>query len=73
MQNFTIERILDLKKDQGRIMCLIKLSGFEELDNTWEPLVSIYKDAPNLVAEFLEGSSLERRLVARAKKVLKMR
>ena len=54
-------------------MCLIKLSGFEELDNTWEPLVSIYKDAPNLVAEFLEGSSLERRLVARAKKVLKMR
>ena len=35
-EQFIIERILDLKEDQGRIMYLIKWSGFEELDNTWE-------------------------------------
>ena len=53
-------------------MCLIKWSGFEDLEDffTWEPLVLRMHQ---IWCGVLKASNLERRLVAKAKKFLKMR
>jgi hypothetical protein len=42
-----------LKEVRGQIQVLIKWIGFDEAENTWEPVTTVLEDAP----DFLEVSS----------------
>jgi hypothetical protein len=35
------------------VVALVSWLGFEDYDNTWEPLSSLKEDVPSLVAHFL--------------------
>ena len=49
-QNYTVERIVDKRRKNGKIEYLVKWEGFSESVNTWEP--KIYLDCDQLVAEY---------------------
>lgn len=48
---FTVEKILDKKKEGRRALYLIKWEGFEERDATWEPLSNL-NNVKEMVKEF---------------------
>jgi hypothetical protein len=45
----------DLRYDaeQREYFVLVSWLGFDEADNTWEPLLALFEDLPQEVAEFL--------------------
>ena len=48
---FTVEKILDRKKEGRRVLYLIKWQGFDEKEATWEPLANL-GNVKELVKEF---------------------
>ena len=48
---FTVEKIIDKKKDGRRTLYLIKWEGFNEKDATWEPLSNL-GNVKELVKDF---------------------
>lgn len=48
---FTVEKIIDKKKDGRRTLYLIKWEGFDEKDATWEPLSNL-GNVKELVKDF---------------------
>ena len=46
---FEVEEIRSLSMRDGGFWCVVKWLGFEEEDNTEEPLANLYKDVPALV------------------------
>jgi hypothetical protein len=47
-ESFIIEKILDVKDNY----CLIKWLGFDDSENSWEPMAVIVQDAPKLLDAF---------------------
>jgi Chromo (CHRromatin Organisation MOdifier) domain len=54
---FVIEQLLELREVRGQVQVLVKWMGFDEGENTWEPVTTILEDAPDLLREFLEITS----------------
>jgi hypothetical protein len=46
-----------LREVRGQVQVLVKWMGFDEDENTWEPVTTILEDAPDLLREFLEITS----------------
>jgi hypothetical protein len=51
-QRYEVERLLDLRKDQGRLELLVSWKGFEDADNSWEPASQLVQDVPQLCKAF---------------------
>jgi Chromo (CHRromatin Organisation MOdifier) domain len=54
---FVIEQLLYLREVRGQVHVLVKWMGFDEVENTWEPVTTILEDTPDLLREFLEITS----------------
>lgn len=54
---FVIARLLELREVRGQVQVVVKWMGFDEGENTWEPVTTILEDAPDLLREFLEITS----------------
>jgi hypothetical protein len=52
-QKYEVERLLDLRKDQGRLELLVSWKGFEDVDNSWEPASQLIQDVPHLCRDFV--------------------
>jgi hypothetical protein len=46
-----VEKILNSKVERGRIKYFVKWKGFDESDNSWEPVANV-KNAKELIAEY---------------------
>jgi Chromo (CHRromatin Organisation MOdifier) domain len=51
---FVIEQLLELLEVRGQVQVLIQWMGFDDGENTWEPVTTIREEAPDLLLEFLE-------------------
>ncbi|KRT78627.1 hypothetical protein AMK59_7866, partial [Oryctes borbonicus] len=50
-EEYTVEKIIDKRYDaKGNIEYLLKWIGYDDKDNTWEPVDNL--DCPNLIATF---------------------
>lgn len=71
---FDIDKILDMKKmNGGKYNCKVHWLGFESYDDTWEPLKSLNKDAPEAVAEFFATKKVSETVKKEALRSLKMK
>jgi hypothetical protein len=50
VKTYIVEKILDRKKENNRVMYKIKWKGFR--DSTWEPRVELMKDVSKLILEY---------------------
>lgn len=57
---FTLESLLDYKKESGRDFYLVKWKGYSEDEATWEPRVNILSPGPELLKQMssLRGAHL---------------
>jgi Integrase core domain/Chromo (CHRromatin Organisation MOdifier) domain len=46
---FVIEQLLEFREVRGQVQVLVKWMGFDEGENTWEPVTTILEDAPDLL------------------------
>jgi hypothetical protein len=55
-QGYDVRALMDLRYDleAKRFLVLVFWLGFEAQDNTWEPLVTLYNDVPDLVERLLD-------------------
>lgn len=53
----SIASLFDIKKSNGEFHIRVEWEGLpDDIDFTWEPLVNLYEDAPEMVLEYLQGS-----------------
>jgi hypothetical protein len=52
LEKFKIQKIIDKKKEHGRIFYKIRWLGYDEADDTWESRSSLIKDVPTLIKQF---------------------
>ena len=51
-KKFIVEKILEKKKEKGKIFFKIKWKGFPADKNSWEPRTQLIKDVPTLIKDF---------------------
>jgi hypothetical protein len=51
-QKWEVEKLLDLRKSNRRLELLVAWKGFQECDNSWEPVARLMKDVPQLCREY---------------------
>jgi hypothetical protein len=56
-ESFIIEKCLNQRVTARGVEIFIKWRGFDEIENTWEPIAIIENDAPQLLQEFLATSA----------------
>ncbi len=49
---YIVEKILDKKKEKGKVYYLVKWKGFSNKDNTWEPRTNLIIDVPDMIKEY---------------------
>lgn len=49
---YIIEKLIDKRKEKGKIQYKVKWKNYPESQSTWEPKSQLIKDVPKLVAEF---------------------
>lgn len=49
---YVVEKIVDKKKQKGKIFYLVKWKGYSSEENTWEPRTVLMEDVPHRVKEF---------------------
>jgi len=52
VEEFEIEEILDSRMCRGKLQYLVHWKGYNSEDDSWEPALVIFKDAPLAVSEF---------------------
>ena len=64
-EEFVVEKIIDKRKGpHGKLQYLIKWKGYEDKDNSWEPIDNIYCD--DLIAEF-ENEQSKNKVILKVK------
>ena len=53
-EGFEIEKVEQHNKKQGQIWVLVKWLGFDEAENSWEPLQTIYAANPEAVNKYMD-------------------
>jgi hypothetical protein len=51
-QRYEVEKLLDLRRHQGRLELLVSWKGFEDEDNSWEPVSRLVQDVPHLCEQY---------------------
>ena len=54
-QTYTVEKIVDKKKEKGKIYYLVKWLGFPSDQNTWQTAKMLKEDVPDMVKEYEES------------------
>ena len=49
---YIVEKIIDRKKEKGKIYYLVKWKGFKNDKNSWEPRTNLIKDVPEIIKEY---------------------
>jgi len=49
---FIVEKILDKKKEKGKVYYLIKWKKYNKKHNSWEPRTELIKDVPELIKAY---------------------
>eukprot|EP00924_Labyrinthula_sp_SR-Ha-C_P013283 snap_masked-scaffold_45-processed-gene-1.3-mRNA-1 protein AED:0.73 eAED:0.74 QI:0/0/0/1/1/1/2/0/758 len=70
-----VEKLLDVQFEQRRWWILVKWLGFEESDNSWEPMHTLAEDIPEVVADFLleMDTSTSKRALKKFRNIVKMK
>jgi hypothetical protein len=55
IQGYEVKDLLDLRYDYDckELSVLVSWLGFDEADNTWEPLLSLHEDIPSVILHLL--------------------
>ena len=66
---YSIEKLLDLRYEKSlkEWQVLVKWQGFEDFEDSWEPVKSLKKDIPRLLETFLE--EIERKKPVEVRKI----
>ena len=54
-QGCVVEAIVGKKRVGNSFHLEVKWLGFEESENTWEPIESLYEDVPEMVTQFVQA------------------
>jgi hypothetical protein len=70
-QGYQVRSLLELRHDSvsNEFQILVSWLGFESGDDSWEPLLQLYEDVPDLVKDFV-GSYPDHSLAERARACL---
>jgi hypothetical protein len=70
--HYVIDQLLEIRQRTNAWEVKVRWAGFQDLDDTWEPLSVIFKDAPGVVKHFLTDGTRHRLAPARLTQVKRM-
>jgi transposase InsO family protein len=70
---FIVEEIVDIRMENQEFQVLVSWLGFDDLENSWEPLFQFFEQMPRIVREFFQNlSETNERLFSKRKDLLKL-
>jgi len=54
-KKYTVSHFVDLKKEGSAFFIRVRWMDYDEDDDTWEPLVQLCKDVPDMVVDFTKN------------------
>eukprot|EP00924_Labyrinthula_sp_SR-Ha-C_P016599 snap_masked-scaffold_6-processed-gene-8.10-mRNA-1 protein AED:1.00 eAED:1.00 QI:0/-1/0/0/-1/1/1/0/405 len=64
-EELEVQKFLEVRYSKGEYLVRVRWRGFEPIDDTWEPLLTMYRDVKELVLKFLS----EKRVSIRKKQL----
>jgi len=65
-----VQRLLKLAKIDNDIKVLIRWKGLPQSEDSWEPILNVHEDVPQLLEKLLQRKNVPAELVEKAKSVL---
>jgi hypothetical protein len=58
-EKYDISELIDIKTTTSGYEVLVRWLGFDPVDDTWEPIQSLYEDIPLILHDFLIRKNME--------------